>query len=221
MASGSIFIREWLRYYDQADLPQTGWMRLIASIDCTFKEADTSDFVGLTIWGQRAEGLYLLDVINRRMGFTATVTTIQGAWQQWQFAELLVEDAANGQAVIDTLKRSAEGFSIRAVRPLGGKAARANAAAPQFEQGRIWLPQSAPWLQTYVDQLLAFPSAAHDDLVDSTTQVINYCQGTGPMKISTVHYGRSDGTDAPLDPFADADTFKPRQRRLSAMPGFR
>lgn len=221
LAGGAIFVREWLRYYDPAQVLQGGWTRLLASIDCTFKEAASSDFVALTIWGQRPEGLYLLDVIHRRMGFTGTVTAIQGAWDRWHFAELLVEDAANGPAVIDTLKRTAAGYSIRAVRPLGGKAARANAAAPQFEQGRIWLPHAAPWLQTYVDQLLAFPSAAHDDLVDSTTQAVNFVAGTGPMRVSTVSYSRGSDAQTPPDPFADADAFKPRQRRLSSVPGFR
>lgn len=221
LAGGAIFAREWLRYFDPERLPPTGWTRLLASIDCTFKDASNSDFVALTIWGQRAEGLYLLDITHRRMGFTATVTAIEGAWQRWRFAELLVEDAANGPAVIDTLKRSAAGYSIRAVRPLGGKAARANAAAPQFEQGRVWLPQGAPWLRTYVDQLLAFPSAAHDDLVDSTTQAINYVAGTGPMKVSTAHYGHSSDAAGPVDPFADNDTFRKPARPLAAVPGFR
>jgi hypothetical protein len=122
LAAGSIFIREWFRYYNPAELPQAGWVRIRASIDCTFKDGAGSDFVGLTIWGQRAEGLLLLDLLNRRMGFTATVAAIEGAWQRWQFSELVIEDAANGPAVIDVLKRRAAGFSLRAVRPLGARA---------------------------------------------------------------------------------------------------
>ena len=218
VSSGSVFLREWFRYYDPAQLPQAGWLRLLASIDCTFKEASTSDFVALTIWGQRTDGLYLLDLINRRMGFTATVGAIEGAWHRWQFTELLIEDAANGPAVIDVLKRRAAGFTLRAVRPLGGKAARANAAAPQFEQGRILLPKGAAWLTDYEHQLLSFPAGAHDDLVDSTTQAINHVAGTGPMRVSTVHYGHSaEHAPPPLDPDV------PRQpvRRLSATAGFR
>lgn len=42
----------------------------------------------------------------------------------------------------------------------------------------------------------------------------------GPMRVSTVHYGHGSGAPPP-DPFADSDTFKPRQRRLSTTPGFR
>jgi hypothetical protein len=69
-------------------------------------------------------------------------------------------------------------------------------------------------------QLIRFPGDTYDDLVDSVTQAVNFCAGTGPMRVSTVHYGHGSGAPPP-DPFADRDTFKPRQRRLSTTPGFR
>jgi hypothetical protein len=109
---------------------------------------------------------------------------------------------------------------VIAVNPIGGKIARANAATPEFNQGRVWLPRNHPLLSVLVSQLVRFPGDTFDDLVDSTTQAVNYVQGTGPMRVSTVHYGHGSGAPPP-DPFADADTFKPRQRRLSTTPGFR
>jgi predicted phage terminase large subunit-like protein len=198
-AAGSVFMRDWFRFYNPAEI-DGGWQRVIASIDCTFKASSSSDFVALTIWGERHDGVYLRDVVNRRLTFTETVAAISASWQRWQFTELLVEDAANGQAVIDTLTRSAQGFLIRAVRPLGGKEARANAAAPQFEQGRVFFPTDAPWVSVLSEQLLAFPTGAHDDLVDSTTQLLNHVAGTGPMRVSTVSWGHSAGPYATPDP---------------------
>jgi predicted phage terminase large subunit-like protein len=221
---GSVFIREWFRYYDE---PPRDAIRLLCSVDATFKEASTSDFVAATIWAQSPDGMFLLDCLNRRMGFTATVAAIEGLWQQYRFAELVIEDAANGPAVIDTLKRRSAGFSIRAVRPLGGKAARANAAAPQFEQGRVLFPKAAPWLRTLEDQLLGFPSATHDDIVDSVTQVLNYVAGTGPMRISTASYGYATREHEPTWKPILPDERGPMRRqaearkRRPAIPGFR
>jgi hypothetical protein len=123
--------------------------------------------------------------------------------------------------VISTLKRAAAGFTVHAVNPLGGKTARANAATPQFNQGRVFFPRHHPLTPVLVSQLTRFPGDTYDDLVDSVTQLVNHVQGTGPMRVSTVHYGRGDGTAGPEDPFADADTFKPSTRRLAATPGFR
>ena len=34
-------------------------------------------------------------------------------------------------------------------------------------------PYAAGWLDDYLDELSTFPSAAHDDYVDSTTQALN------------------------------------------------
>lgn len=81
------------------------------------------------------------------------------------------------------------------------------AVAVQLEQGQVWFPRSAPWLQGFLDELLAFPSGAHDDQVDSATQALNYCAGTGPMRESTAIYGRASGVQdpGPFPPLSDED----------------
>ena len=43
-----------------------------------------------------------------------------------------------------------------------------------FERGEIFLPQSAPWLMDFLDELLRFPQARFDDQVDSVTQYLNW-----------------------------------------------
>ena len=57
-----------------------------------------------------------------------------------------------------------------------------------MEAGRVFLPESAPWLTEYIAELAAFPMAAHDDIVDSTTQALNYIrhQPVHTVRISTV-----------------------------------
>lgn len=190
-AGGTLFMRDWFRYYEPQTLDDSQIIRTIASIDCTFKGLSGSDYVAITVWSQAQAGMYLRDVVNLRLGFIETISTLHSVWYRWKFSELLVEDAANGPAVIDTLSRETTGYIIRSVRPLGGKEARANAAAPWYEQGKVWHPTGASWLQTYEDQLLGFPGAAHDDLVDSTTQVLNYVSGTGPMRVTTATWGRA------------------------------
>jgi predicted phage terminase large subunit-like protein len=195
--AGSVFFREWFRYYDTA--PQR-FARLIGSIDCTFKDSDGSDFVALSVWGQNPDGMYLLDMANRRLSFTNTMDLIVAMAGRWRWSELLVEDAANGAAVIDTLSQKALGYAVRAVKPLGGKVARANACTIEFEQGRVWFPREAPWLRSFENQLLSFPTGAHDDMVDTTTMAINYVQGSGPMRVSTAVTGHGQpGYQQPRD----------------------
>jgi phage uncharacterized protein (putative large terminase), C-terminal domain len=222
---GTIFTAEMFRFYGTIDRPgdfgdatlPRSFTRKLASIDCTFKDSAGSDMVALTLWGQDAAGLWLLDLINQRLDFAATMDTVAAMWPTWGFGELLVEDKANGPAVISTLKRAAAGFIVHAVNPLGGKVARANAATPEFNQGRVWFPRHHPLTGTLTAQLVKFPGDTYDDLVDSTTQAVNYVQGTGPMRVSTVHYGHASNSAAPADPFAEPV----RKRRLTNVPGFR
>lgn len=221
VAGGNLFQRDWFRYYDPAQIDQSQIVRTIASLDCTFKGNSGSDYVALTVWNQTPAGMYLRDVVNQRLGFIDTIAMLQAIWRRWQFSELLVEDAANGPAVIDTLGRESSGYLIRAVRPLGGKEARANAAAPWYEQGRVWHPSGAAWLQTYEDQLLGFPGAAHDDMVDATTQALNYVSGTGPMRVTTASWGRGSESvvdDKPGDHIPQGPV---APRKPPPAPGFR
>jgi hypothetical protein len=48
------------------------------------------------------------------------------------------------------------------------------AVTPLMEAGKVFLPESAPWLADFIDEMAAFPNGVHDDAVDSTTQALNY-----------------------------------------------
>ena len=48
---------------------------------------------------------------------------------------------------------------------------------PVIEGGKVFLAESAPWLDDYLDNMAAFPKGDHDDDVDSTTQALNWMIG--------------------------------------------
>jgi Terminase RNaseH-like domain len=54
------------------------------------------------------------------------------------------------------------------------KQTRAQAVTPLMEAGRIFLPESAPWVSDFVEEMACFPNGIHDDVVDATTQALNY-----------------------------------------------
>lgn len=80
--------------------------------------------------------------------------------------------------MIQELKRDTR-LPILAIKVDSDKVSRAYAVTPSIETGRVFLPESAPWLADYIDSLASFPNAAHDDDVDSTTQALNYLIGRG------------------------------------------
>ncbi|WP_438447423.1 phage terminase large subunit [Gorillibacterium sp. sgz5001074] len=146
----------------------------LQSWDCTFKDSDGSDFVAGQVWGRKAADKYLLDQVKDRMDIIRTMDEIVRLRTKYPKARLvLVEDKANGPAVIQMLRRKVSGMV--AVNPEGGKVARASAVAPEIEAGNVYLPHPmiAPWVTDYMNVFSGFPNILHDDEVDSTTQALN------------------------------------------------
>ncbi|MCV5365380.1 phage terminase large subunit, partial [Escherichia coli] len=154
---GAIFKRTWfIKFYTVIPSDISEQMQ---SWDCTFKDTESSDFVVGQVWGKRGADKYLLDQVRDRMDFPATLRAIRALTAKWPRAGVkLIEDKANGSAVIQTLQREIPG--IIGVNPEGGKIARAQAAAPQFEAGNVYLPDPsiAPWIHDFIEEFIVFPN---------------------------------------------------------------
>jgi hypothetical protein len=56
---------------------------------------------------------------------------------------------------------------------------RAHAVTPLIETGKVFLPEMARWLNSFIDERASFPAGVRDDTVDSTTQAVNYLSEPG------------------------------------------
>lgn len=169
---GNVFKESGIQYYLPKDLPKK-WDKVITSWDCTFKDTDGTDFVVGQVWGRAGANTYLLDQMRKRMSFTATVAAVIELQNRWpKSCEVLIEDKANGPAVIDTLKAHVPG--IIPIEPDGSKLARAHAVTSYWEALNVWIPDAglAPWIIPFISEITSFPAAAHDDQVDSMTQAL-------------------------------------------------
>ena len=167
---GNIVQRNWFKYYDpDEDIPFGTEM---ISVDASFKGDDSSDFVSIQVWGKRAQDYYLRYCLNKRLNFPDTVEAIKTIYRLFPRARtVLIEEAANGPAIIQTLQRE---MFIIPVTPLGGKISRVNAISPAIESGHVFLPDpaKAPWVTDYIDQWVSFPNGKNDDMVDATSQAL-------------------------------------------------
>ncbi|MBM0124564.1 phage terminase large subunit [Pimelobacter simplex] len=181
-ADGTILKRTWWKRYDvplwlereDGSRIVSGFDDLLISWDLTFKKTEGTDYVSGQVWGRRGANAYLLDRVHGRMDFVDTLAAFRRLAARWPQALLkLVEDKANGPAVISMLGNTVGG--IVPVEPDGGKEARAAAVSPLVEAGNVWLPSSklAPWADDVIEQCAGFPTAAHDDDVDALSQALN------------------------------------------------
>lgn len=169
---GNMIKRKWFKFYDDPPV----WMfgdRIIVSWDVAITSSDRSDWSVGTVWHQRGKQFYLLDVIRKRLEFPELKRVVVDTAAKFYRPSVLIEDVSIGTSLIQQLR--AEGkIQVIAIRPQGSKVDRMSAQSPVIESGSLLLPRAAPWLDAYVEELVAFPNGRNDDQVDSTSQALNW-----------------------------------------------
>ena len=128
----------------------------LQSWDLSFKGGSSGSFVVGQVWARLGADRYLVDQVRRRMDFSETIAAVRAMSERYPTAKTkLVEDAANGPAVVSTLRRELVG--LVPVKPEGSKESRAHAVVPEFKGGNVLLPSRnrAPWIDDFVAELLA------------------------------------------------------------------
>jgi len=176
---GNMFKREWWKSFDET--PKR-FERLVQSWDCNFKGGVGNDFVVGILLGKIGADYYLLDLVRGQWDFVETIEQVKAFTKKHRKAKpILIEDAANGPAVISSLKGKISG--IVAFRPEGSKEARAVTVTPICESGNVYLAENAPWRDSFIDETANFPKGNHDDQVDAVTQAIIYLEEEGKMAV--------------------------------------
>jgi len=171
-AGGNVFDMGKAQFYKSLPQNLTSWT---VSVDCTFKNTDGSDYVVAQVWAKSGVNCYLVNQVRGRFSFTETVSRLAQLRNDYpQCRTWLIEDKANGTAVIDVLRSHIPG--IIPVTPTESKLARAHAVTSYWEAGNVHIPDPLvfPWSSELVSELAGFPAAAHDDQVDSMTQALHH-----------------------------------------------
>lgn len=172
---GGIIKRQWVRFYRQ--MPEK-FEFMVQSWDCTFSGGQENDFVAGQVWARSGGKYFMLPYRTYdRLDFGPTMAAIKACHAKYPQAHaVLIEDKANGPAIISELQKEIAG--VVPINPEGGKLARAQATAPLWESGSIELPDpqlfGCTWVEDYLHNICTFPKAAHDDDVDATSQALIY-----------------------------------------------
>jgi predicted phage terminase large subunit-like protein len=185
---GNLFNPDWWQYYGvNDDLPD--FLRVMLSVDCTFTDANNSDYVVGAVIGQAGNRFYVLDLVREKLDVTGTMSMISRLYKRHSPNGCLIELAASGYAVYQMMKQKVPGM-------LGynahgkSKVARASGIIPIVEAGNVWLPSSSPWLDAYINEFSLFPASKNDDMVDAVSMAINYMTQRTAPQLTTVEWGR-------------------------------
>ncbi len=187
---GNLVKREWFGSY--AVLPAREDMdAVVLSWDTAAAAGEMNDYSVCTVWGVMGQRYYLIDVVRRKLDYPDLRSLAFRLVRQHAADIVLVERAGTGTSLAQELKRNLT-IRILALPARGDKEIRFSSQSAIIEQGRVFLPETAPWLDTFIKELLGFPGTKHDDQVDSVEMFLRFATGR-----RGVNRGRDHGQERP------------------------
>ncbi|RKI32156.1 hypothetical protein D7Y27_36520 [Corallococcus sp. AB004] len=187
VAEGNLFKASWWRFWRwpwEDEVPELAARTVVlepdapfdleeSSWDCAFKKTEGSSKVAGGAWAKRGPHKYLMDLVWEPLSFTETCAALEAqALRRPRVGAKVVEDKANGPAVIDTLASKVPGLVPFPVSEYGSKEARAAATAWHVEGGNVFMPLHAPWRDRYIAAHASAPKGEGMDAVDQQSQIL-------------------------------------------------
>jgi predicted phage terminase large subunit-like protein len=169
----AIVKRDWWKWWEKDDPPQCDY--ILQSWDTAFEKTQRADYSAGTTWGifdceedNFAPNIILLNTYKKRVEFPDLKRDVLKEYNEYEPDSLIVEKKASGAPLIYDLR--AMGIPVQEYTPGKGqdKIARLNSVSDIIASGKVWIPRTR-WAEELVDEIAAFPSGEHDDLVDATT----------------------------------------------------
>jgi predicted phage terminase large subunit-like protein len=169
----AIVKRDWWKWWEKDDPPVCEF--ILQSWDTAFEKTQRADYSAGTTWGifsceedNFAPNIILLNTYKKRVEFPELKRDVLREYNEYEPDALIVEKKASGAPLIYDLR--AMGVPVQEFTPGKGqdKIARLNSVSDIIASGKVWIPRTR-WAEELVDEVAAFPSGEHDDLVDATT----------------------------------------------------
>lgn len=171
---GNLVRWQWLKRFSVAPNKETHpGLRIVQSWDLATSSGLHSDWSVCTTWAVARQEYFLIDLVRVRLEFPALKRLIISQKQKFDAQTVLIEEAGVGIGLIQQLKSERQIFPI-AIRPDGSKGDRMAANTATLESGRVYIPESAPWLDDLRAELAGFPHGRHDDQADSISQFLTW-----------------------------------------------
>ena len=185
----AIVKRDWWKWWEEDDPPECEFV--LQSWDTAFEKNNRADYSAGTTWGifnNLKDGgrpnIILLNTYKKRVEFPDLKKDVLQQYKEYNPDALIVEKKASGAPLIYDLR--AMGIPVQEYTPSKGqdKIARLNSVSDIIASGKVWVPQTR-WAEELVDEVAAFPSGEHDDLVDATTLALMRFRQGGFLRLPT------------------------------------
>ena len=182
----AIVKRDWWKWWEKDEPPSCEY--ILQTWDTAFEKNQRADYSACTTWGvfnNKEDGtanLILLDTYKKRVEWVELKRDALAQYKMWEPDGLLIEKKATGAPLIYELRSM--GIPVQEYTPSRGqdKIARLNSVSDIIASGKVWVPRTR-WAEELVDEIAAFPSGEHDDLVDATTLALMRFRSGGFLRL--------------------------------------
>jgi predicted phage terminase large subunit-like protein len=183
----AIVKRDWWKWWEEDDPPMCDF--ILQSWDTAFEKTQRADYSAGTTWGifiNHKDGnrpnIILLNTYKKRVEFPELKKDVMEEYKAYEPDTIIIEKKASGAPLIYELR--AMGIPVQEFTPSKGqdKIARLNSVSDIIASGKVWVPQTR-WAEELVDEIAAFPSGEHDDLVDATTLALMRFRAGGFLRL--------------------------------------
>jgi len=187
-ASGNLVKKEQFKYchiigdlLDMGDKQATlSQCKIFQTCDPAASTKTSADYFALGTWIQTPQNdLALVDLIHTRLETPDQVSLFRQQYLRWHPATQYVATKGLGISLYQTLKQ--EGLPVDRIEEDVDKVTRFIPAATRIASGTVYFLADLNGLHDYETELLGFPNAAHDDLVDVTSLAVSVVINT-PFK---------------------------------------
>lgn len=175
-ADGGLFkrstLRHWTKGADQRILLDGRIVDLrdcwrFLTVDLAASTRTSADYTVAAVWAIGVDGdLVMLDGIRERMDPAGHWPAVRALRERWSADVVFVESRMFGTTLVYEAGRA--GVPVQELHADADKVTRALPATARADSGRLWFPPEDrfPAWGDWRDELLAFPNARHDDVVD-------------------------------------------------------
>jgi len=175
---GSFFQKDMFRYYSTP--PARRDMYIYQAWDFAISTGKENDYtVGITIGVDHRDAVYVLDMRRFRSGDGIEIAqTILEYSIEWGTNAIGVEDGQIWKAIESQFLKACEEHpsrhfpSYEPLKPLTDKKVRADPLRGRMQAGKVYFDKEAHYFSVMQNELLHFPNAKHDDIVDSISWAV-------------------------------------------------
>ena len=145
----------------------------VFSVDPGLKGGPNSSRSVIQVW-QVKNGLHcLVDLFAERCDYEGLLVAMKSMIRHWPPSAILIEDTANGSALISQLKNRVT-CDVYPVVPKKSKYARMAPHLVAIKRGLIGLPMSANWASDWISDMSLFPGGDGNDNVDAFSMMMDF-----------------------------------------------